>query len=459
MALELIVSTENSTFIALGEDETALYEQGIPEYILDEPRWRYIDYIQKPNVKTAKALLKSLGKSEIIDIIYDGIPPEPTTSAVKGGSVHKERRGGGEAPERSGDSSVKIDPQLLQALAMSDLLHDVQSLNKKEYWDTVRKWFLQQCQPALSTSGMTINLLNQGIGNAWVKALGGSNMMTYAKMFDSTPEMLYATLQQWASQEKLLLVVDGLLSVNFDDIVETAILLLLLNGGNKIHKLRLQISGPRITTRLKEIHLMDGFYQWIDQAEIDLTIGKHKGFIANYALALQKYTDVERVQVSKISPIPPHFLTGYRIVQYPSEKYHRIVLPNGKAIQYLPGNPWIYDFMMCKYTPEGIHLPYVKQRMEDMIHDVFYNNQNGIPTKTQQEFIIMVAYLNFFRDAYKADLALQIGATLWTRDRLLFVLYSLLRKRAPGGHIASGGLPGIYVSAERSSHEILVSRM
>lgn len=357
----------------------------------------YASYVANPSIPTAKRLAEALGRP-VPDVV-----PTPTAVGIK--RPRSQRGGNG------------VDAALLRAYAFSDMLHDLVGI-EAHAWPVARQWLLTQCAPHIRGADVPTHTLNDKLARAWVRASG----MRWDDLFRKARAggedgALVDVLQSWASQEKLSIVMDGVLGQAFETMVETALFLLMVHGGSKVLRPRLQTSKRVVGQRIRELTILDGFFQ-----EMDRVGSAGVGFLSNYANALSKAFGGAAVAVWRpTAPLPPRFLMGYHVTPDGA-----IGLPDGSRIEYHPDKPWRYGQKKRVATAAGIYVPYKKSALREMCEEIF--DEGRSPTQEEAALLERAALLNFFRDAYKADIALQHHAIFWTHDRLAFVFFRMLQE-------------------------------
>ena len=400
--------------------DTDVHSFKIPDRMGTSAIRAFQDYLRKPGVRTAKALVQHA--------IHE--MPAHAHSHTTGTKRTRAQRGG-----------LLTNPDLVASFAWSDMLHDVQDM-PPHVWKDAREWILERCAPYITTKDVPSQTYNDRLARAWIRACG----LEYNDVFETIhgdrtdlyeSDTLADQLQKWALPGSISIVFDGIFRCKYEDIMETALLLLVMHGGRKSEQPRLKISKS-VLAGLKEIRLVDGFFQDIDAAGADAS-----AFLQNYAHALSKAASTRRKRVDvnvlcAAEAIPPKWLPEYSITPGGT-----IRLPDGSDVPYDPKNEWIPGPHQRK-----IHLPFRKSSLRILVQGAFATPA----TRTMANDLRRAALLNFFRDAYRADIAVQLGASLWTRDRLSFVFYTLLARAARNEH----AIGGIYCNPAYA--EVLVAR-
>jgi len=272
-----------------------------------------------------------------------------------------------------------------KAFAYTDALHDLGISTKG--------WIMKNVDPSIIPAHAIKQNLTKSIANCWLKAVGMSQ-----NDFTSTT---HALMQRWAKTSILTLCFDGFLmylqtdapyEVFIKTLFETALVLIAFT------------ESKMTITRLE---IVDGFLQEVDGFYFDTFI---KSYIDYLSLLLTGLVVVRKI----IGIVQPKFMP-VRI----NATRSTVELGNGTNIPY-QGRFKDFDF----HKEEDIfkfHLPFTKKTLKRM-----FKLCSEDPSEDVQRMLHAAVQINFVRDAYRIDLAIQNGWAFVTHDRLAFLYYSIL---------------------------------
>lgn len=372
-------------------------------------------YIDKPSAETARAFLTYL---------QIPIPLETLVRKVETGKAQKvfhDIQCVEEIKCRGGGRKVQVTPQLLEAFVSTDTIHDYISYGEKQ---TVINWLWKQ-QTIFEHKFNTGTLYNENVCKAWMKkANADSNRVSFisrqnGKFSSSEDVQLLERFKCWASQTELTMIIDGLIgNTDFHTFIQTACVLMLFENGTKLLNAsvapELHLCG-RVESNLKKITFMQGYFYDVDGNYTNMS---HLQPWVDY---MKKFT----TRKGKILVIDTITMPGTTTSHMPSKYYMRTYMDAHNTIHLPSGmqttvqtEPWYSS------NEFPIHLPYGKGELCEAIERVLGKQQPLTITEEQQLRDAME--LNFFRDAYMCDIALQGGCVLFTRDRLAFMLHTLM---------------------------------
>ena len=388
-------------------------------------------YFTNPTTATARAFLTAYGIAHPLQSLLDNVKVLSFASSSSGGSRRTPTVAAPVAPA----FRMAQDPALeahMRAWAWTDAYHDVRA--HAEVPPHVREWMFDQqtvFPDTLTSSDPT--LLTQLLARTWARE---ANMKytehktplgkrTYTEAEDTAFFRLFVN---WMGTQNATCMLDGLLvnlsksATHLDHwhgLVETAFLLVLFENGwtyyGKLAKLTLRSASPQVKPIINHLALIGGLVQNADAPLFS-------AFLLKYAAALTgilKKAGKPNATVSlEASSQPPQWLAF-------------TVSPGGKELTLsderrckIQKHTWKYKEARHLHT---FHLPYTKKHFTNMMLAHGGTASVGTSDALQLERAV---FLNFARDAWKADIALQRGAMFLTHDRLAYCMYSMLARHA-----------------------------
>ena len=241
----------------------------------------------------------------------------------------------------------------------------------------------------------------------------------------------------WMGTPNATCMLDGLL-VNlskfathlehWNGLVETAFLLVLFENGWTYYSKLAKLASPLI-----HLTLICGLVQDADAPFFSTFFVKYASALTRILKKAGKTNATVSVEVSNR---PPQWLAFD-------------VSPGGKELTLSDGRRFKIQEHTWKYKEarhlHTFHLPYTRKQFSNMMlaHDGVAAQSSADAAQLER-----AVFLNFARDAWKADIALQRGAVFITHDRLAYCVYSTLADHA--------GLPNLGMLIIRDDRDDVI---
>jgi len=287
---------------------------------------------------------------------------------------------------------LPLPENVMGAIIYSDLLHDI----GHEY----RKWVFSHIDNTImSYDNVQRKNITWTVYKEWLR-IGNINESDFIGGYENVMSNWKKILQ--TDGEELTICLDGFLNnlqsnsnrnLFEDTCLESGLLLLLLHRSGKT---------------FKKLTLVDGLFNEIDNFYL-------VDYIHKYISALSIIMKGVVVVATQVQPVSPKYIP-FDILTLGSSS---IQLKNGAIIPISDRqNAWhIWDVNAL----QTFHVPYSKRDLTAL----FAKNKNSTDHDVQQ-VLCNAAEVNFFRDAYRIDLAIQNNWSYITHDRLAFVFYNIL---------------------------------
>jgi len=341
--------------------------------------------------------------------------PTIATARALTGTTHKRRRRTKSIPTdtvlqekrvRRGGAAGLTDATL-NAMMYTDALHDL----GKEY----KHWVFQRVDHSIiPPDSVHARNITWTVAQSWLHFAG----LTYDANFSAKAEdALPRWREQIAQSGEITICIDGFLhnmqwktphDLFRNTLLETLMLLLIVYDNNITCKKLVIVDGG--------FNELDGFYFY-----------KHIQDYIEYLSGLVKGVVVVKTYVKFPQPA---FLPMQVDADY-------VTLVNGDKILHNTTEMWVY---INRDQLTTFHYPYEKSSLVRMFKEFYKSDDDKV-----QSVLENAVSANFFRDAYRIDLALQHKWVFITHDRLAFLLYSILA--------ASHGLPnlGLFIGRDRQA--------